>query len=847
MIGLDTSLRKTKMFKAYLKQFFIVAICALCSVSLSAQTAAISGTITDANSQVYANGTYTITFRPVPGNSGPYYQKGTTTSFTESFTGSLDSNGSFSGVTLQRNDYISPAQTSWTFKVCSQASAPCYSINLVIAASSVDISTLVTPPAIQVSPGALQLAYSDSEIIPSGLGSEYSNLTDNSIHYCTAVSGNSCSSWSIAANSESPVIQNLTSIHPAITPTSIETTYYADQYPSINSAVAAIGATPAILACGKSAATLTASLTIPANIALNWGPGCPIGDSLSGYTLVVLGPVLDGSYQIFNFAHGGAVSFASNHAVSALNIMWWGAVGDGATVSTSAIQAAMTASEHSPGAGIYIPSGIYRVCNVQMGDPATKVISGSAQAPAAWFVDGDGRAVSTLKATSGCSGYVLQRNNISGIRVSQIGVDGNGVAEGADFSWLTAGPAANNIFMGIIAQNYVTEGLDFDNENDSTMNTIQVRNAVGSGAVALSILAPGGGINMDNIETDVTGVMMLSAQNGNCDQCNIFGGAEWTTASANTWNFDGGQFYAGNHLIAFDFSNTLGNVGESSLTLHSVRIIDDGGVAFAGKMGGPVNADGVVVTGTGSIFGTITGTYGTNETIFTFKGGTIPTYTASGFMVATQDVVVGGTVTGDNPLFGAPSFYGQPLVMSSSALTVGWNYTQSAGEADFFDNCPSCAGSFRFYDYNGGTPTLLANLTTNGFSIASGTPLATSNQTGTGNIVLATSPSIASSTLTGTTTAATLNATTLEQSSQAVVLSGANGLSRGTITISSATSGAHTFTTAYGATPVCVASENSATPTALVFGVTSSTTVVTITLSTSGSGTFTWSCGPAVN
>jgi hypothetical protein len=93
----------------------------------------------------------------------------------------------------------------------------------------------------------LQLAYSDSEIIPSGLGSEYSNLTDNSIHYCTAVSGNSCSSWSVAANSENPVIQNLTSIHPAITPTSIEAVVYADQFPGtdigakINAAIAAVG------------------------------------------------------------------------------------------------------------------------------------------------------------------------------------------------------------------------------------------------------------------------------------------------------------------------------------------------------------------------------------------------------------------------------------------------------------------------------------------------------------------------------------------------------------------------------------------------------------------------------
>ena len=88
---------------------------------------------------------------------------------------------------------------------------------------------------------------------------------------------------------------------------------------------------------------------------------------------------------------------------------------------------------------------------------------------------------------------------------------------------------------------------------------------------------------------------------------------------------------------------------------------------------------------------------------------------------------------------------------------------------------------------------------------------------------------------------------TVQANGLTVATQGSNGLSAGTITISSATSGSHTFTTAYTSAPICVASENSSTPTALTFGVTSSTTTVTVTLSASGSGTFTWQCFPAEN
>ena len=93
----------------------------------------------------------------------------------------------------------------------------------------------------------------------------------------------------------------------------------------------------------------------------------------------------------------------------------------------------------------------------------------------------------------------------------------------------------------------------------------------------------------------------------------------------------------------------------------------------------------------------------------------------------------------------------------------------------------------------------------------------------------------------GATFTGPVNAPTLEQSSQAIVLAGTNGLSAGTITLA-AGAGSHTFSTAYSAAPICVAADTTA---AAAVHVTSSTTAVTV----AGTGTdvIAWQCSPAVN
>lgn len=173
----------------------------LLAVPVAAQTSAVSGTITDANGQAFANGTYVITFRPVPGNPGPYVTNPGGAAFTQSFSGNLDATGSFTGVTLQRNDFIAPALSTWTFQVCPQASSICFTTNISVTTATLSVTPLVVPPGIAVNPASLPQAYSDSEVIPTNLTSVYKNVTDNLLHYCIAVnaSNTSCITWAKTA------------------------------------------------------------------------------------------------------------------------------------------------------------------------------------------------------------------------------------------------------------------------------------------------------------------------------------------------------------------------------------------------------------------------------------------------------------------------------------------------------------------------------------------------------------------------------------------------------------------------------------------------------------------------
>ncbi len=157
-----------------------------CAVNAHAQSTTVSGTITDAGGQVWANGTYRIQFNP-NGAPPPYQWNGSVfVPGSNVFSGNLNSSGVFSGVSVPSNNYIGPG-TLWTFTVCPAATSPCYSTSIPISGATQSVSSNIVPPAIVVPSNAYNqpTAYSDSEIGSPVIGFSYFNLTDQTIHSCT--------------------------------------------------------------------------------------------------------------------------------------------------------------------------------------------------------------------------------------------------------------------------------------------------------------------------------------------------------------------------------------------------------------------------------------------------------------------------------------------------------------------------------------------------------------------------------------------------------------------------------------------------------------------------------------
>lgn len=100
----------------------------------------------------------------------------------------------------------------------------------------------------------------------------------------------------------------------------------------------------------------------------------------------------------------------------------------------------------------------------------------------------------------------------------------------------------------------------------------------------------------------------------------------------------------------------------------------------------------------------------------------------------------------------------------------------------------------------------------------------------------------------GNVSAQLVNATTIEMGGKAVALSGAGGVSSGTVVVSSSTTGSYTFVSPYVGSPICVAVPRGTTPTAAGgWAVSANQNAVTVTVGTSGTYIFNFVCYPSVN
>jgi hypothetical protein len=162
-----------------LAAFLLLLFSAACA---SAQSTTVSGAVTDAGSQAWANGTYSISFVPNPAYPSPGVYKWTGGTFNPLaiISGSLDGSGDYS-VSVPSNTAITPDSSNWTFTFCPQASSSCYSVVATIAGSTQTLDA--TPPAIKVpaNPQVVLNAYTDGEISGQQEGSVYWNLTSGEL------------------------------------------------------------------------------------------------------------------------------------------------------------------------------------------------------------------------------------------------------------------------------------------------------------------------------------------------------------------------------------------------------------------------------------------------------------------------------------------------------------------------------------------------------------------------------------------------------------------------------------------------------------------------------------------
>lgn len=184
--------------------------------------------------------------------------------------------------------------------------------------------------------------------------------------------------------------------------------------PALAAAIAAFGSNAGDLLIPAGTYLISTSLTVPSNVRLV-GQGGVI-KMAAGATLTDNGSVLVSQRQLFAYTSltAAPVVFGVG-AVSDVSPRWFGAVGDGTTDDTGAIQAAQSASLAS-GAVISFPPGVFKI-----------------SAPLLFTVPmrGSGRTATTIKATSDFIGSrMLDFNSGTADKkfVSDLGWDASSVA-----------------------------------------------------------------------------------------------------------------------------------------------------------------------------------------------------------------------------------------------------------------------------------------------------------------------------------------------------------------------------------------------------------------------------------
>ncbi len=334
---------------------------------------------------------------------------------------------------------------------------------------------------------------------------------------------------------------------------------------------------------------------------------------------------------------GSYVKFGSGY-VGSLNPMWWGAVGDGSTDSTAALQASMTACGEAQ-LPLSVPSGTYITnATLDVGDPfqlgfyntSFALVGGSCsivgQRGGAHF--GDQKPVTFQAGSSFPSGdYILQRENPDGLDWENFYVNGNNTgANGIDATWNwiggTPSPDIKNVFKYVTIENYGRMGMLLDNCNGCTLRDVNIAQSIAHVPIALQL--DGGGGKIDLFQSSFyNGVVRLDAQNGDIFGGGFYDGLDLTGQSRDDFTIQGPQIFANTDTgIALDSTNTSSD-GVDDLVCDACWFVANNGQSYiAGRFGQTILFNGSAFESGESplFFGTIY-TASTGGPNFVFNGG----------------------------------------------------------------------------------------------------------------------------------------------------------------------------------------------------------------------------------
>lgn len=169
----------------------------LASSAAFAQTTSVALQVTDATSQTWNNGSYQATLTPPPG-AGPvtFLLAGVPMTPAQiTVSGNLNGTGGAT-FSLSQNAAITPPNTTWTVRVCPQATSQCFNSQISVSGATQNVT--LNPPAIVVTlanPPYTGTAYADSEVTGVVVGSNYFNLVSQTQRICTVTSASNCVTW----------------------------------------------------------------------------------------------------------------------------------------------------------------------------------------------------------------------------------------------------------------------------------------------------------------------------------------------------------------------------------------------------------------------------------------------------------------------------------------------------------------------------------------------------------------------------------------------------------------------------------------------------------------------------